>query len=296
MRFAVIIPTRNREELLQDLLVNLSACHNAENLHVIIIDSSDEVFRINEDFPFTLKVIHTRIRSAALQRNMGLNELEISGDFAVDFVAFLDDDIRVNSDYFKRIEVGFELLPHAVGISGITAILSAPSLRVLKRFFGIYGKQGEISKGGVNVPFEFDNHKSDYFQANWLIGCSVWRYPAIKEHRFQADFMGQSLFEDVIFSFEMSKIGKLYVTPSIIIEHLESSIGRPNSYRHSYDWIANRYRLFELYGDEFRKVNFWFANFGKLAYEVFLLLKERNTVRVKSILGLIAGGLKVLLK
>lgn len=296
MKIAVIVPTRNRQDLLSNLLNDLTLCRVSEDLHVIIVDSSDNAIRLSQNYPFKLTLIHTEIKSAAVQRNLGLDQLQIAGDTGINLLAFLDDDTRVPSDYFTKIEEFFELLPDAVGISGVTEILRSPSFKFLKRFFGVYGEPGGISRGGVNVPIEVKDDKTEYFQTKWLIGCSVWQYKVIRDSRFQRDFMGQSLFEDVLFSYEMSKVGGLFVIPSIRLIHIQSSIERPDIYSHHFNWVVNRYRLFELYGDEFKKRNFWFANLGKLTFELYSMIRGRNFVRFQAIHGLIDGGMKVLFK
>lgn len=296
MKFAVVIPTRNRKELLFQLLENLSSCESPENLHVVVIDSSDERITFNASNPFQFHYIHTEIKSAARQRNIGLSELNHGNYDDIDFIAFLDDDTRIEADYFTKVETGFRRFPEAVGISGITDPVSRPKSGLLRKIFGIYGEPGKIAKGGVNVPVDNQSIHTSYFETNWLIGCSVWRYESIRGHRFQDDFQGQSLFEDVIFSFQQSKIGKLLVLSSLKLTHLQTPIERPDAFRHNFDWVKNRYRLFELFDTDFHKRDFWIANFGKLIYECGSLVWRPKRLRMQSIAGLIAGGIKVIRK
>ena len=261
---------------------------------MIVIDSSDEVIEFIETYPFLFKYIHTNIKSAARQRNIGLIEINENCHGKLDYIAFLDDDTRIESDYFKKVRDGFLILPEAVGISGITQSNSKPKNIFMRKLFGLYQEPGKISKGGVNVPIESEGSQNRYFETNWLIGCSVWRYESTKGQRFQEDFQGQSLFEDVIFSFQHLKIGKLFVFSSIRLTHLQSPIERPDSFKHSHDWVKNRYRLFELFEDDFHKRDFWIANVGKLIYECITLVRHPKSSKIKSILGLVAGSLKVI--
>jgi glycosyltransferase involved in cell wall biosynthesis len=290
------VPTRNRKELLLGLLDNLSKCESAKDLRLIVVDSSDETVALPRRYPFDLLHIQTKIKSAAFQRNIGLEELTRTTSKKTDLVAFLDDDVRVKQDYFSLMEIVFSELPEAVGISGVTESIARPKLRIFKKFFGIYGEPGMISRGGVNVPVEISNHSQNYIETNWLIGCSVWKYECIKEIRFENDFQGQSLFEDVIFSYRVSKLGKLYVSKSIEIEHLYSTIGRPDSFSHSFYWIKNRHRLFELYQEDFSLRNYWFANFGKIVFECLVFLKNPKRARMQSIIGIVTGAFEVIRK
>ena len=296
LKFTVIIPTRNRKELLLQLLDNIALCINSRNLQIIVVDSSDEAILSTESYPFSLKYIHTRIMSAARQRNIGLTEVHNTSEGTFDFIAFLDDDTRIDPDYFASIEQGFLKFPKAVGISGVTTSFVGPNQRLVKRIFGIYGEPGKISRGGVNVPIESKSSEQRFFETNWLIGCSVWRYESIKGELFQDDFEGQSLFEDVIFSFQQSRHGKLYVMNSVRLTHLQSPIERPNSFKHSFAWVKNRYRLFELFENDFQKVNFWIANFGKFCNECVGMLRNPRKDKLKSIGGLIAGSLAVIFR
>ncbi len=296
MKFAVVIPTRNREELLLQLLENLSSCVNVENLQILVIDSSDEEVKFSANYPFQFHYVHTKIKSAAAQRNIGLMKINQKSFGVVDLVAFLDDDIRIERDYFQRIQTGFYRLPDAVGISGVTDNIGRPKSGLIRKVFGFYEEPGKITKGGVNVPVDFESIDNSHIETNWLIGCSAWRYESIRDQRFQEDFEGQSLFEDVIFSYQLSKIGKLFVLASVRLTHLQSSIGRPDTFRHNLAWVKNRYRLFELFEDDFRKRNFWIANFGKFLYEFLSFLRRPSSLKIRSVVGLLAGSIRVVIR
>ena len=247
-QLAVVIPTRNRPTDLTNLL---SCLEDQEGLinQVIIIDSSDnnDSERICRQSKLPLEYNHTDVKSAAIQRNIGISKV----DFKTTHVGFLDDDVRIEPDYFLRLV--HELTEkNAVGISGIALNPLAFSLRTkpkgaVGRFYRLFLLDslidGKLLSSGVNVPVR--DYEGCTVEVDWLIGCSVWNFQNIKDLRFEEDFFGQSLGEDVIFSYLASRRGVLLTNPSVLITHYESAVGRPGFVEFYRMWTRNRYRLIQ---------------------------------------------------
>ena len=124
--------------------------------------------------------------------------------------------------------------------------------------------EGTITRGGINIPFKNLSVNSDLRESEWLIGCSVWRAAKIRQLRFNDKFLGQSLFEDVIFSLKAAKFGKLYVDCGLYITHYESNINRPNFFDFYKMWVFNRYSVVRLLKKKkFSNLAFHWTNFGK---------------------------------
>jgi glycosyltransferase involved in cell wall biosynthesis len=84
----VVIPTRNRQLELLNLVDKLLSFKNT--FEIVVVDSSnnknhDQIFTQNK----RVRYFHTDIKSAAIQRNIGLNEISKE----CKYIAFLDDDI-----------------------------------------------------------------------------------------------------------------------------------------------------------------------------------------------------------
>jgi len=282
---AVVIPTRNREVLLNQILDDLSSQSVKPNI-VVVVDSSDEVLNINRQ-NLNFVVLSSVIRSAAIQRNLGLAYLDsLDSDF--DLCAFLDDDVRIEEDYLEKLSRTLIDTHGAIGISGL-AIGDDESHIRRNRFLdsiGFTGAEGKLTCGAINVPVRTAKKVT---KVDWLIGCSLWKLDSLGAIRFQEDFMGQSIFEDVLFSVEAGKFGNLIVDPQVRFRHLLATENRPNLFEHYYSWVKNRYRLKRIAPQNFSTVKFLLVNF-LVAGKLFIHL------RIKGVLGITLALLQIGLK
>ena len=111
VKFSVVIPTRNRDASLRNLL-NKILNQTLPPFEIIIVDSSEIKQSSYESMNKSIKYFYTTFKSAAKQRNFGINCL--SKDAKVLF--FLDDDINPNSTYFEDMLTTLFSLK-AVGVS-----------------------------------------------------------------------------------------------------------------------------------------------------------------------------------
>ena len=113
VKFSVVVPTRNREASLRNILTKIIDQTLLPN-EIIIVDSSDIAQSSYETINKSIKYLHTSEKSAAKQRNLGM--ITVSEDLQVLF--FLDDDTNPNSTYFEDM-LGTLLSLNAVGVSGL---------------------------------------------------------------------------------------------------------------------------------------------------------------------------------
>lgn len=297
---AVIIPTRNRaEELLRLLDALCSQTFPLSKIEIFIIDSSDTASKLSlrkfHEFR-KFRYLHTEVQSSAVQRNMGI-EL-VSKDCKVLF--FLDDDVIPSKDYLERLIECFKD-PKIVGVSGIA--LESPEtegpkhcafISSYKRVFGLESnRQGSVLKSGISIPVKMNSMGAH--ETEWLIGCAAWRCSAVGRVRFEWDFKGYSLGEDVLFSIKMSRRGRLVTLPSVILLHPKSSNGRPSQEHFWKYWMIYRWRVCKAQNLNFisRAFYYWWATLGQVGILIFL--KVRNGKSTKgSLIGLFRGGCEVL--
>ena len=266
------------------------------NDELIIVDSSDSAL-LSEHLKSTpqIKYLITEIRSAAVQRNIGL---EYIGDSKYTF--FLDDDVMPNSDYFEKC-IDILNSSNVVGVSGVAL---NPKSKVLRSYpSGLIGnyhrlflldskRDGVLLESGVNIPVR--NYSRSIHDVDWLIGCAGWLTEKIGKTRFESDFLGQSISEDVIFSLRMSKKGRIVTDPSIVLNHDESDISRPSKAEFWRMWIVNRYRLIQVANFGISgKLSYWWANLGQLGILCYSKSRKRD-YSSGSIKGLVSGCLLVL--
>ncbi len=282
---AVVIPTLNRHQLLAELLSDL-AKQEVLPEQVIVVDSSNETFK-PESNQIPITVIRSTLKSAAVQRNLGIQHLEKSNP-TINFVAFLDDDVRPKPSYLKHLCQNLVENPKAVGISGLAIAvgekLKKPSrlLRNLK----LIGGEGSLSRAAINTPVRCTE---GIIEVEWLIGCSVWRFNQVNELRFEEDFSGQSVFEDVIFSIRAAKKGILLVNSHVKFDHLMAVESRPNSLEHYRSWVVNRYRLKTISPESIDTWRFTLVN-------LLMLLSLVMRAQFLGALGILLGSLELLRK
>lgn len=279
----VIIPTLNRERRLRKTLHRLQSQILIPSL-VVIVDASDKITKF-ETTELPVELIKSSIKSAAIQRNIGI-EFVLNLNQKFDFCAFLDDDVEFQDDYFDRL-VGFIREKNAIGVSGL-AISQNEHKRnnnFALRMLGITGKPGELTKAGINIPVRGTTVPT---KVDWLIGCSLWRMPRIESVRFQSDFFGASIFEDVLFSVEASKNGELWVNPEVILKHELAKEERQSNYQHHRQWARNRWRLKSVSSEKISFIRFLLVN---------ILYAGNRLVRadLKSAAGCIVGTYEALL-
>jgi GT2 family glycosyltransferase len=290
---AVVVPTRNRPMLLRRLLENLEETNLKPEI-VVIVDSSDsENFYQLTSQKLHVVTLRSRVCSAAHQRNQGIEYLEsIDGSIVFDFVSFLDDDVLVPADYFSRVVETFESHTKFVGISGIaltSEVPSQPKRTWLTDFIGITGNPGRLTPAVVNVsPYGL----SDIHEVDWLIGCATWSKLVITRVRFENDFLGQSIFEDVIFSSRARLMGSLAVNPHLELIHELSPVNRESIVSQYSNWVSNRFRIFQYEIPNVSKTRFWILNI--LLFFHALLWAPFDSRQTRKAKGLILGMGRVL--
>lgn len=286
---AVIIATRNRFDLWVDLVSSLSNIDEIDE--IIVVDSSDN------SIPYTPKLkekhfvyIHTNIASAAIQRNIGIDKLNDS----TQYLFFLDDDTRPVPDYFQKLIFNLK----NEGVSGVSGIALShnqqrDSLRqrpsglkgIYQRIFLLDSKRdGTVTKGGINIPVR--DYDGLPVEVDWLIACSGWNYQRIKGIRFEADFMGAAIGEDVVFSIRASSTGKLITDPRIVLDHLESNLNRPTTSEFWEMWFVNRKRIVNVMQAGLKgEIAFWWSTLGQITIFIIGIIKGKfeNLMAVKGI-------------
>ena len=293
VKFSVVIPTRNRENSLRNLVNKI----NKQTLipdEIIIVDSSEKKQFSYDDGDKSIKYLHTDKKSVAKQRNIGLSSVREN----TQFLFFLDDDTNPESTYFEDM-INTLMSLNAVGVSGI-AINPGKIARVkpvgvngfLKKISFLDSKyDGKLLVSGIGIPVR--EGESSIIEVEWLIGCSCWDFQKIRSLKFEEDFMGYSLGEDVIFSVKARKIGKLFVNCNIALNHMELPQADPSVIKFYYMWVYYRFRL-SRYVDN--KIIFYFAfHLSVLAKAIYLLIEMpiKPVKNLKQLTGLTLGLLNI---
>lgn len=293
VKFSVVIPTRNREIPLKNLLNKIFEQTLLPD-EVIIVDSSDEKKFWCQSINKCIKYLHTEKKSAAYQRNIGLASINEN----TQLLFFLDDDTSPAGTYFEDMIITLTTF-NAVGVSGI-AVNTENSARIkpvgvlgfIKKISFLDSKyDGKLLISGIGIPVR--ENRSGIVEAEWLIGCSCWDFQKIKGLKFEEDFQGYSLGEDLIFSVKAKKLGKLLVNCDIVLNHMESPKTDLNIVEFYYMWVYYRFRLIKYIDN---KIVFYFAfHFSVFAKVIHSLIEiPINPIKnLKQIIGLTLGLLNI---
>jgi GT2 family glycosyltransferase len=291
-KFSIIVPTRNRKELLINLIKTINL--EDENLtELIIVDSSDrniesEIAILNRK----IRYLFTEIRSASIQRNLGVKYASSNSKY----IFFLDDDVKPDKDYFKSLLSTIKQ-NGAIGASGIalepkfySSAKRSYFKSIFKRLFLLDSKiGGSLLKSAVNIPIQGNLKEGvEIYDAQWLIGCSIWDIDIFTKINFPTNFFGQSLGEDVLFSSKAKQFGKLVVNSKIILQHSMSETERPNKKEHYLMWIRNRFIISkELKLSKFNILYHW-ANLG-MFINILLNTPMKRSESLNSMKGIFLG-------
>ena len=126
-KIAVIIPTLQEEDYIQEILLRLNKVEPA--LEIVVVDGGSRDRTVELAKPFASKVFQTRKHGIAGGRNYGAKEA--SGDGLV----FLDADVTFPADFAKKV---LDIFNNA-GVVGATCnIMPLQSQSSAKTFFRLY--------------------------------------------------------------------------------------------------------------------------------------------------------------
>lgn len=215
LSLSIVIPTKDRFYQLLKTLNFLKKNIFFFN-EIIIVDSSakSKILKKKLNIYKNLNIKYYKSKpSTALQRNLGFKYVNKNNKF----VMFLDDDIKFNSDAFKEMKNFIKQMhPQIIGI-GFNPIEEYKNnfLEKIKnsRFFcklNIYNsKPGIVVQSGWHTKIR-NIKKNQYVE--WLhSAASIYKIKKINSLKFDEQLGEYSYLEDVIFSYDLSKKGKLII-------------------------------------------------------------------------------------
>ncbi len=214
---AILIATKNRKRQLYKLLTSIS---NSSVLpsRVIIVYADDSLSEIKNYFKGKLNVhlIYSYISSQTYQKKLGISNLLNNEKW----VLFLDDDVTLETNTIKSLlnkyifeESMSSYVGFGLAISNQEIQKYKPIVRSLLAFVKLYSPTpGIILSSG---------HPQAYLQETmgcevvWLNGISAWRSDVLRNYGVHDLKTSYSAYEDIIFSYSVSKEYKLFFSSDI---------------------------------------------------------------------------------
>ena len=129
---SVVLTTYNRPELLIRALESVKV-QTFQPKEIILVDDASDKNTTN----FIKKHLSDDIIYIRHERNLGLAAARNSGLYHAkgDFIAFLDDDVVLDPNYYEEIEKVFLEHPDALGVHGYNKLVNKAYQEMKKSFF-----------------------------------------------------------------------------------------------------------------------------------------------------------------
>jgi hypothetical protein len=210
---SLVIATRNRKTELSNLLYSLSKCSVKPDI-VAIVSSGNEIYSTLKKFDNEINIICSHVKKAGqvFQRQCGLDLLNYKSDITI----FLDDDVIIPEDFFLLVINFFKEKKDDIG--GLGFNLKNQEICASNRDFqgkpDSQNKYGKVLKDGRAIDYT-DSEK--VINVEWLNGLSAWRTKVLLEFKHPPIKNTYAACEDLIFSFEVGRVYKLYFDPKIVL-------------------------------------------------------------------------------
>ncbi|MBT4512435.1 MAG: glycosyltransferase family 2 protein [Chloroflexi bacterium] len=290
-RIALIIPTRNRPELLEKLLQSLQH-QTVHASQVIVVDGSDEpVETVTKRFAIPgISYVRVFPPSLAKQRNEGIKTLNDD----ITLAGYLDDDIILDKDAIEAMLRYWEECPDDVGGSSFHITnneLASPLVRIPGKLLGKlfwcddFG-QGKVLRSGFATPV-IPVLKDTYTE--WLCGgATVWKKEILEDSKYDEKLGGSSYVEDIDFSFRAAKHYRLVVIHGAKVQHYPPPFNPRKSYLMGRMNVHHHYH-FVRKNPELSVPLFYWAILGEAIILLFASIPRRSSYGIYKAFGNIAG-------
>ena len=315
MKISVVIPTYNRDEHLKNCLFSLLN-QTKKPFEILVIDNAETSYvkKIinNLENQFTeqnvgLYYFKNSINSGAVARNLGASKTK------GDLVAFLDDDVLLDLNYYEEIEKVFVEYPDALGVHGYNKLIDNTYQKMKKNFlysllykfvkFFMISNYYEEAKSRVlpslcvtnPIPTSFNT----IVQSEWVSTCAgVFSKKVFPKFHFDNQFIKYSWNEYVDFSYSIYKENKksLFITPQAKYIDVATRDGRMPLKELIYmSEVYDMYIFLKRFEMTYKNIFIYaWSMFGRLMYNIIKIL-IRYPRKIKLILDCLYVPLYVML-
>lgn len=282
-KLGFIIPTKDRPESLNRLLSSIYS-QNLKPSTIIIVDGSDIAVESGILRDPDVEIIYCRELPPSLtkQRNRGIREIPED----LTHIGFLDDDLELlphSCDEIVKFVLGED--DRLGGVSFNIIPDKKPMPQWLLSFTGIASsKPGGISAGGsVNSNIGVTENR----YTKWLCGgATIWRKEVLDSYKFDEWFKNYALWEDVDFSYRVSKDFRLAVVASAPVHHWHINTESPTKARRLGDLeIVDRFYFVSKHRGELSISAALWASINMVIRNAYVGLRERNPYYLNRITG-----------
>ena len=280
---ALIVCSRNRLEHLNSLFTMLSGS-DLLPASIVIVDSSDTMpFKVPSNFnrDVNVRVLHTPA-GLPFQKNKGISEV-LSLENRPKIVSFLDDDVRVDANYFSEVLRLFEKNPEFAAIGGYDVAQGPyPSSR-LRKLLGLSPRDGSgmLLRNGIAIP---PVPKKELEIVDWLPGFTTnFRVDVIENFKFDGSV--RIYGEEVAFQLQISEAGPIGSSVCLPVVHLQAQESKDQVREIQGYYDGFRWAMAVKYPKRFSKGQVLFAVFSMMVGEMSRWIVRRDDKGREGLLG-----------
>lgn len=190
-------------------------------------------------------------RGLTKQRNYGIEQVDAKSEV----VCFLDDDVILESSYFKHLIDTYYQYSNALAVGGYITnevkweltdtrkrsskyfydgwMRDEPLRFRVRRFFCLAPDvpPGYLPSFSHARPISFLPPSNKVYQVEFFMGgVASYKKEIFKQISFSNYFKGYGLYEDLDFCLRASEFGELFVNTAARLQHFHAVDGRPNKY------------------------------------------------------------------
>lgn len=224
MKLVVIIPTTGRETQVHRLLGHIERQQRSPD-EVIVSASDDTHAEEYQAANFIVSYVYGKKGSSA-QRNRAIERVLDTSDV----ITFFDDDFLPADNYLNLVEAAFEHDPEFAVVMGHVVEDGA-------RTAGLSFEQGLATLRAAEANFHPEPRMRDHVGA---YGCNMsMRSRLIRDLRFDERLVLYGWQEDIDFTSQLRRRGRVVGFNTIIGVHLGLKIGRVSGVRFGYSQLVN---------------------------------------------------------
>lgn len=219
MKIAILIATRNRLENLNCLMKSLLQSSDLIQ-QLVVVSSGMVITEVLDNYKPFLNINHLHLSTFGqiIQKEAGIKLI----DQEIDWVLFLDDDVTVPREVLKVLIEDYLKNPRyveyvAIGlkVQGIRYKQYNSIYKLILKFFGLYSSQ----KGKILSSGHAQNYQDSIndIETEWLNGISIWKSKFVKEYSPKFAQISPSSYEDVLFSYKISRNNRMLFAPKISV-------------------------------------------------------------------------------
>jgi len=297
MPISAIIPTYNRRESLIDCLESIYNQSVLPKEIIIINNGSTNISDIL--LHWTEKFNEKEVNCKYFKNNIE-NSLTVAKNIGIDLsteeiISFLDDDLILETDYYKEILLVFSSSLNVNGVMGYNQDVKyqPPRTRqekIMKKYTDFFQLSMQFSDNKCRVypslSYSYPFHHSLHIQTTeWLSGASVFRKKIFLKIRPDTLLKKYSWNEDLEMSYRIHKQypNSLYITPYAKYWHKGSPEGRIPNYELIYmKEVYALYLFFKLFEYNFTNlfsyIKRWFGQILFFLMQDFIHLSKKRII------------------